>query len=94
MSEEVYDGQDLRMRGDAGMDISTANPLKIKFQKPNGDIEERAATLDGTTKAYIDLAPADTVGHGGNWQFRLLPTIGGKLYKGKNYIKWMDDDYS
>ena len=95
MSDEVYEGADWRPKGDAGVDISAANPLQIRFQKPDGTIVNRTATPAGggeDTKAYIDITASENTPPG-FWKFQIYAKIGSKIHKGTTYIKEILGDF-
>ena len=64
-----------KIRCDAGMDISAASSLKIRYAKPDGTKGLWDATLEGTRFAYYITQDGD-LDQIGQWEVQIYATIG------------------
>ena len=78
----IFTTQDLQIILAGNVDLSTANPLTIRYEKPDGTTTgEISATAGGTgnLSAIGDFTPA-ILDQTGNWQLQYIATISSKVY--------------
>jgi hypothetical protein len=72
----------VKIRLNAGMDISAATTIEIHYKKPDGTTGEWTATLEGTNYAYY-YTLADTLDMNGTWTIQLYVEVGSVKAHGK-----------
>ena len=81
---KVYVGQDWQLTLDTNEDVSAATTKQIRVRKPDGSIENKAASVVDTTKLRITLTNTD-IDQNGMWKFQTYAEVGGSVYFGETY---------
>ena len=93
---KIYKGQDaLTIRLTVGQDITSANPVLIKYKKPSGETGSWMATIVTASTGVIGYTMADTdqLDEVGKWVFWAHITFSdGKVAAGESVEKWVYDE--
>ena len=92
----IYKGQSaLTIRLTVGQDITSANPVLVKYKKPSGVEGSWTASIADATEGTISYTMADTdqIDEIGLWTFWAHVTFAdGKVAPGEPVEKWVYDE--
>ena len=82
---KIYAGADFTVNLDAGVDLSTATTLEIRYIKPDSSTGSKDASYSGTT-ASADITPTEnTSSDYGGWRFYVYAVIDSKILIGETF---------
>lgn len=85
-------GQNFTLTLETSVTLSTANPLRIDYEKPDQTTGTKTASVISTTSARANFLSTD-IDQNGTWKFQVYAEISGAIYKGATFEQDVTRDY-